>query len=282
MKKLFRARVFQSDAELQEALCRPDLKLGSPPTRFASDGRMNARGISVFYGATTANTAIAEVRPPVGSRVAVAEFSITRPLRLLDLTALDGVVDRGSVFDPTLKRRHERVAFLRTLGQHMTRAVMPDDAALDYLATQAVADFLATGAEPELDGIIFPSVQAKQGKNVVLFQKASRVAQLPLPSGTKISATTSHESGDGEEPDFWVREVVPKPTGAPARIGTLDNDAFDFLPSLAAEAHLEDDREPALVVDPNTVHVHIIEWVSFRSSAHPVHRWREDDREPEF
>jgi len=47
---LYRARVFQSTERLEEALCRPDLHLGSPPTRLASAGRMNARGISVFMG----------------------------------------------------------------------------------------------------------------------------------------------------------------------------------------------------------------------------------------
>jgi len=49
---------------------------------------MNARGVSVFYGAIDPRVALAEVRPPVGSRVAVARFEIIRPLRLLDLNAL--------------------------------------------------------------------------------------------------------------------------------------------------------------------------------------------------
>ena len=46
-------------------------------------GRMNAAGISVFYGATDDETAIAGVRPPVGSWVATATFEVIRPLRLL-------------------------------------------------------------------------------------------------------------------------------------------------------------------------------------------------------
>lgn len=49
---LYRARVFQSDRKLAEALSYPDQHLGSPPAQFANAGRMNARGISVFYGAT--------------------------------------------------------------------------------------------------------------------------------------------------------------------------------------------------------------------------------------
>src|SRR5260221_11974731 len=105
---------------------------------------MSARGISVFYGATNASVALAEVRPPVGSKVVVARFIITRPLRLLDLTALDDVRDGGSIFDPSLKGRLERAAFLRSLGQCMTRPVMPDDEAFDYVTTQAITNYLAT------------------------------------------------------------------------------------------------------------------------------------------
>lgn len=110
---LYRARVFQSDGALKDAICRPDAHLGSPPPRTARAGRMNAQGISVFYGATREEVAIAEVRPPVGSRVAVAKFEIGRPLRLLDLTAANEAHEYGSIFDPSLKERLARAAFLR-------------------------------------------------------------------------------------------------------------------------------------------------------------------------
>ena len=41
----------------------------------------------------------------------------------------------------------------------MTLPVMPNDEPFGYLATQAIADFLATEANPPLDGILYPSVQ---------------------------------------------------------------------------------------------------------------------------
>lgn len=66
---LYRARVFQSSEKLKSALERPDLEVGPPSSALAKSGRMNATGISVFYGATEKLVAIAEVRPPVGSRV---------------------------------------------------------------------------------------------------------------------------------------------------------------------------------------------------------------------
>ena len=194
---VFRARVFQSDEKLAEALCRPDRHLGSPPAALAVAGRMNACGISVFYGATNPRVAIAEVRPPVGSQVAVARFDIVRDLRLLDLTALSELELHGSVFDPGFAARLERATFLRSLCQRISSPVMPDDETFEYLPTQAIADFLATENGPMLDGIMFPSVQAAGGGlNVALFQKAARVEMMGGPRGNHDRGSHgSHERG---------------------------------------------------------------------------------------
>lgn len=61
---LFRARVFQASDALKEAICRPDKHFGPPPARAASAGRMNARSIAVFYGATHKEAALTEVTKP--------------------------------------------------------------------------------------------------------------------------------------------------------------------------------------------------------------------------
>lgn len=275
---LYRARVFQATDKLEEALCRPDTQLGSPSFALASAGRMNARGISVFYGATQAETAIAEVRPPVGGRVATAKFSVLRSLRLLDLTALENVKDGGSIFDPTLKNRLERVAFLRTLGQRMTRPVMPDDEALDYLPTQAIADFLATENEPPLDGIIFASVQVKDGRNVVLFHKAARVESMDLPKGATVSAQCTYETEEGPEIDYWVMEEVPPspaPSAAPA--------PADLLPFIASAFDLDgDSRSAALHLEPTSVKVHHVRWIEYKCVTYNVRRHRFEKGASEF
>lgn len=93
---LYRARVFQTDPKLEEALKRPDQEVGPPPPSSATAGRMNAHGIAVFYGATNPDTALREVRPPIGSRVALARFDLLRPVRLLDLEALRSIKTEGS------------------------------------------------------------------------------------------------------------------------------------------------------------------------------------------
>jgi len=277
---VFRARVFQSDETLLEALCRPDRHLGSPPAVLAVAGRMNARGISVFYGTNDPGVAVAEVRPPVGSQVAVACFEITRHLRLLDLTALSAVTENGSVFDTGWAARLERATFLRSLSQRITRPVMPDDEAFEYLPTQAIADFLATENEPVLDGIVFPSVQAEgDGLNVVLFHKAARVEAMEIPEGTEIEARTGHWSEDGWEADYSVSERVP-PKKPPKEKD--DKDQWPVLAEFAGSAWRANDadlRDATLRIDPESVKVHVVRRVQFQYDAHDVrrHRWDKND-----
>lgn len=150
---LYRGRVFQSDIKLKIALESPDRELGPPPSEYATAGRMNSRGISVFYGATEPQTALAEIRPPVGCKVALARFELKRPLKVLDLSALKLTRVTGSIFDDMYANQLSRIMFLRNLSQRMTRPIMPDDEHSEYLTTQVIADFLAS--ELKFDGIIF-------------------------------------------------------------------------------------------------------------------------------
>ena len=78
------ARKAESQEELKGLLKAPASEIGPPPTEYAGDGRMNARGISVFYGAFDQATCVAEIRPPVGSYVAMGRFELVRDVRLLD------------------------------------------------------------------------------------------------------------------------------------------------------------------------------------------------------
>lgn len=275
LTEIYRARIFQSDDMLKKALCRPDEHLGPPPPPLARAGRMNAFGISVFYGASNPDVAIAEVRPPVGSQVAVARFDIIRPLQLLDLTALENVIEKGSIFDPSWAPRLERATFLRSLCQRITKPVMPDDEALEYLPTQAIADFLATENKPALDGIYFPSAQAKGSAiNIVLFQKAARVESMSIPDGTEINANTGHHTEDGWEVDYSVRELTPI---TKASKGINENVRWpDYVEHLIDNLGAQDfdTRDVALCIDANSVKVHIVRSLQFQYDTHEVTRHR--------
>lgn len=264
--QLYRARVFQADESLTAAMKRPDKELGAPSSRHAVSGRMNARGISVFYGATSIRTALAEVRPPVGSHVVVARFEIIRPIRLLDLTALGEVYEVGSIFNPDYVYRLGRMTFLRKLSDRIARPIMPDDQEREYLPTQAIADFLATECEVPLDGILFPSAQVgSDGLNVVLFHKASRCKEINIPEGTEIDTSTYMEYEGDVVPDFSVVEWVPSEEGPPPK-----------------ERLNYDNREETLSVDFTSIAVHKVNSVDIDTSAYKVNRRRlvKDDLVP--
>jgi len=276
---IYRARVFQSNEPLEEALKRPDRHIGPPPPGDAPSGRMNALGISVFYGATDPDVALAEVRPPVGSKVVVARFEFLRPVKLLDVHAWQSINPTGSVFDRDYVRRLERAQFLKWLSRRLTTPVMPDDEPLEYLATQAVADFLATYRSPVLDGMLYASSQAGTAKlNVVLFHKAARIQPLDIPRGTSISAQLYLENDEGTEFFPWVTEALPRKEGsAPIkpgqRSGVPDRDASDLLAMDPKDSDPEQ-REPTLRLDTANLTVHIVESVEFKTESHSVHRDR--------
>jgi hypothetical protein len=149
---------------------------------------------------------------------------------------------------------------------------MPDDEGFDYLATQAIADFLATENCPVLDGIIFRSVQVKDGRNVVLFHKATRVEPMDIPERTEIEAQLGFETEDGWVTNYSVTEhVQPAPS-----LSLKQNDGWShILPSLGTTYCFEGDlRERTLQIDPNSVVVHQVNWVEYGSTTDKVFRHR--------
>lgn len=243
---------------------------------------MNARGISVFYGATSPDIVLAEVRPPVGSNVALARFNIIRPLRLLDLSALDNVHERGSIFDTDYANRLARMAFLQTLSDRMAKPVMPDDQEMAYLPTQAIADYLATEGDVPLDGILFPSVQVGgEGVNLVLFHKASRTRELDIPNGREITAHTYTNYEDGPEPNFSVIEETPPEEEAPEAVaGKKTGPRFSDMLVMDWENYADyDPREETLEIDLDSVRVHEVRAIHIETGDYTVrrHRWEKTE-----
>ena len=220
---IWRARKAASDSQLKNILANPAKEMGPPPPERALAGRMNAAGIPVFYGALDQNTCIAEVRPPVGSYVVTGQFELLKPVRLLDLTLLQDVAIETTYFDPEYGDRSNRVAFLKQLGQELTKPVMPDDETREYIATQVIAEFLAHKMEPQIDGIFFRSAQTDPpGENIVLFNHACRVETFEVPQGVNVEVglhTRAEDDGDydGEQVvDIWefVEHALETPNDA--------------------------------------------------------------------
>ena len=280
IKAFYRARVFLNDAALLKGIEQPEKEIGPPPFKAAAAGRMNSRGISVFYGATTADVALSEVRPPVGSRVVVGRFDLTRQLRLLDLTSVKGIRITGSIFDPAFIRQLERAKFLDLLMLRMLAPVMPGDEVIDYLPTQVIAEYLASQINPPLDGIIYPSVQASDAdeRNVVLFHHSSLVEMSDLPSGSKVMGSLYSSTEDGPEIDYSVIEETPTSTEKDSDQGKhfyISNITFDDDFPLGDK----DDRAASLHLDLKSLQVHQVEAVQLTTSPQNVRRYRWEARD---
>ena len=248
---IFRGRVAKTEEEVKILLANPERQLGAPPKGTAAAGRMNAAGISVFYAADSHDTVVAEVRPPVGSRVVVARFKFIRELKFLRITGFKEIRPNGSDFDPAHLRRLKQTAFLRYLSRILTRPVLPGDETSEYLVTQAVAEFLSK----RFDGLIFSSVQAGKGFNVVLFDKAANVHVPPLPGDIAVSVECERMTSDGLEPDYMVIE----------RTTTSVSDEPEPNMSIMPES---------LLLERNTLTVHHVEAVTYKTADFIAARYR--------
>ena len=274
MTGFYRARVFYSDRKLEEGMKRPDLELGPPPSEHATAGRMNALGVSVFYGADSAEGALAEVRPPVGSQTLIGRFELLRSVRLLDFSALRSVREAGSIFDPHYAERLSRMRFLKSMKNRINRPIMPTDEEFEYLATQAVIDFLANGLSVKLDGVLFPSVQTNEATvNVVLFHRASKVEKLYLPKGTQISAGTYMSTNEGADPWYSVHEEVPSEEEQ-AQI-EAETAKYPGLLSYVPGSEVPDE-DLTLRLDMSSLQVMMVTKASYVTDDHTVHRHRSE------
>ena len=273
-KDLYRARAFQSTKALEDALKRPAKDVGPPPSTLATAGRMNAHGIAVFYGATSRTVAISEVRPPVGSQVVAGRFELLRKIRLLDVDALRSVFIKGSVFDPEYLRRRERAKFLQSLSERIARPVMPNDEPLEYVVTQAIADFLAGRSDSELDGMIYASVQDRSGgRNVMLFHEAARVERMNLAEGTEIETHSMSMDDDGLDVDYWVSIEMGPATEEEKDLGSESVPSVARMLKRSHTSSAEDDlRELTLRLDRDSLTVHRVKGVQYDAPGRKVDR----------
>jgi hypothetical protein len=99
---------------------------------------------------------------------------------MLDFTRFENAKKSLSYFQPDYKRQAARFAFLRQLGNLISRPVIPGHEA-EYFITQAMTEYLAYEHPNPFDGLFYPSAQRAEGTNVVLFPQ-------PTPKGIKFPA----------------------------------------------------------------------------------------------
>jgi hypothetical protein len=178
---LFRARVAGSEDKVKACLENPRMELGAPPKERAANNRMSPAGIPLLYVADDPETGIAEVRPSIGDAVVVGRFSTTKDLKFFDFTALSGRLSHSplSWLDADYEERARRRRLLEYLHEQIAKPVKSGD--IDYVVTQALAEFIRCKTKQNFDGVIFKSVQRAGGTNYVLFDRVSSLNEMLAP-----------------------------------------------------------------------------------------------------
>lgn len=146
-------------------------EMGPPPNRLTSHGRANPAGIPYLYLGSTVSTAAAEVRPHTGEVACVAQFEIP-PIRAVDLRAPRKEVSPFIFQDPSpIGQLRADLPLLERLGEELTRPVLPSGAAIDYIPSQYLCEFIKKSG---FDGVVYRS-SVSDGINLALFNPALAV-----------------------------------------------------------------------------------------------------------
>ncbi|HEV7661639.1 MAG TPA: RES family NAD+ phosphorylase [Allosphingosinicella sp.] len=110
------------------------------------------------------HTAIAEVRPWIGSLVSVAYLKTVRDLAIVDCRTDDGRIHFYFDDEPSLEKRE--AAVWTYVARAFRDPVLRDDDRADYAPTQMIVELFQ---EQGYDGVIYPSAFGSSGSNLVLF-----------------------------------------------------------------------------------------------------------------
>ena len=177
-RRWFRARI-QTDDEVFSID-----KMGAPPKRRASHGRANPAGIPYLYIASKPETAAAEIRPHTGEVACVASYFIPE-IRAVDLRHPRKLVSPFILTDASeIGQLRADLPFLERLGDELTRPVLPSGAAIDYIPSQYLCEFIKTCG---FDGVVYRS-SVSDGINLVLFDPGKATGgAVSLFNVTKVS-----------------------------------------------------------------------------------------------
>lgn len=156
----YRARILTGETPF------PITQMGEPPKHLATHGRANPIGIPYLYLGSLPETAAAEIRPHTGEIACVADFTITRPLTAVDLRNPRQLVSPFLLADARdIGQMRADIPFLERLGEELTRPVLPRSAAIDYIPSQYLCEFIKKSG---YDGVVYRS-SVSNGINLALF-----------------------------------------------------------------------------------------------------------------
>jgi len=142
-------------------------QMGPPPARRSSHGRANPPGIPYLYLGSEPASAVAEVRPHTGETACVADFTLREELRLVDLRDPRLALSPFSYGDEDqIGTLRADLALLGRLGEELTRPVLPQGAAIDYVPSQYLCELIKKAG---YDGVLYRSAVG-DAVNLALFE----------------------------------------------------------------------------------------------------------------
>ena len=131
--------------------------MGKPSPKNSENGRASPKGIPYLYVASSANTAISEVRPVILDRVTVGEFRINQKISVVDLRRK--IIGDPFRYGDNLREIVDYLLFMHKLGSELSKTVSPRDSDTAYLPTQYLSEFIkSTG----YDGILYGSSNVRK------------------------------------------------------------------------------------------------------------------------
>ena len=170
---------------------------------------MTPNGISALYCALERNTCLSEIRCITGDEVVSVAVTPTAQLKLLDLTKLELVESPNlTYFDDGYRDSLHLKTFLKSMVKKMSKPKGRNDE-LSYLSTQVVFEYLRLQFGPQVDGLVFPSVQTGEiGTNVVLFPEASVISAKQYEQPDAMDAVFNDKPPHVFEPEEKLSVVL--------------------------------------------------------------------------
>lgn len=133
-----------------------------PLEHLACEGRANAKGIPYLYLSTDKETAMAEVRPWIGSYISISQFKLIKDVTLVTCVS----EDKGyKIYFKEPKPQKREIAVWKDIDKAFSRPVSQNENIADYVPTQIIAEFFKNNG---LDGIAYRS-SLGNGHNLALF-----------------------------------------------------------------------------------------------------------------
>jgi hypothetical protein len=133
-----------------------------PRSDRATEGRVNPKGIPCLYLSTHKDTAMAEVRPWIGSKLSLAQFKAVRDLRVVNCTLHE---DYKWYWGYETPADHWDDNAWCDIDAAFSRPVTGADDLAEYVPTQVIAEAFKAGG---FDGVAYES-SLGVGHNIALF-----------------------------------------------------------------------------------------------------------------